>query len=156
MGCKKLLYKGIQWIPMKQPMPSNYPSQRLIVPSYADRIWGIWGPYYSIPKAILYLLKGDYNPEVILTPKQLSTLKSSIHHQTKCPHMSMSARRSRRRRTSRHRGLTDSSKRRCQSLLWMIRAYTRNSWGYRYTDMYTARFKYVYMYTRRGILEFYI
>ena len=23
-----------------------------------DRIWGIWGSYYSIPKAIFYLLKG--------------------------------------------------------------------------------------------------
>ena len=29
-------------------------------PPYADRIWGIWGTYYNIPKAILYLLKGDY------------------------------------------------------------------------------------------------
>ena len=25
-----------------------------------DRIWGIWGPYYNIPKAIFYLLQGDY------------------------------------------------------------------------------------------------
>ena len=25
-----------------------------------DRIWGIWGSYYNIPKAIFYLLKGDY------------------------------------------------------------------------------------------------
>ena len=24
-----------------------------------DRIWGIWGSYYSIPKAIFYLLKGQ-------------------------------------------------------------------------------------------------
>ena len=30
-----------------------------IVP-LVDRIWGIWGPYYNIPKAILYLHKGDY------------------------------------------------------------------------------------------------
>ena len=26
----------------------------------SDRIWGIWGSYYNIPKAIFYLLKGDY------------------------------------------------------------------------------------------------
>ena len=29
-------------------------------PAKVDRIWGIWGPCYNIPKAILYLLKGDY------------------------------------------------------------------------------------------------
>ena len=29
-------------------------------PPYVDRIWGIWGSYYNIPKAIFYLLKGDY------------------------------------------------------------------------------------------------
>ena len=23
-------------------------------------MWGIWGSYYDIPKAIFYLLKGDY------------------------------------------------------------------------------------------------
>ena len=26
-----------------------------------SRIWGIWGSYYNIPKAIFYLLKADYN-----------------------------------------------------------------------------------------------
>ena len=26
------------------------------------RIWGIWGSYYHIPKAIFYLLQGDYKP----------------------------------------------------------------------------------------------
>ena len=26
-----------------------------------DRIWGIWGCYDNLPKAIFYLLKGDYN-----------------------------------------------------------------------------------------------
>ena len=31
-------------------------------PPQADRIWGVWGPHYRIPKAIFYLLKGDYNP----------------------------------------------------------------------------------------------
>ena len=27
---------------------------------FIDRIWGIWGSYYNIPKAIFYLLQGDY------------------------------------------------------------------------------------------------
>ena len=26
-----------------------------------DRIWDIWGSYYNIPKAIFYLLEGDYS-----------------------------------------------------------------------------------------------
>ena len=29
-------------------------------PPKVDRIWGIWESYYNIPKAIFYLLKGDY------------------------------------------------------------------------------------------------
>ena len=29
-------------------------------PPQVDRIWDIWGSYYHIPKAIFYLLKGDY------------------------------------------------------------------------------------------------
>ena len=29
-------------------------------PPQVDRIWGIMGSYYNIPKAIFYLLKGDY------------------------------------------------------------------------------------------------
>ena len=29
-------------------------------PPLVDRIWAIWGSYYNIPKAIFYLLKGDY------------------------------------------------------------------------------------------------
>ena len=29
-------------------------------PPQVDRIRGIWGSYYIIPKAIFYLLKGDY------------------------------------------------------------------------------------------------
>ena len=28
-----------------------------------DRIWGIWGSYYNIPKAIFCLLKADYKHE---------------------------------------------------------------------------------------------
>ena len=31
-------------------------------PPYVDRIWGIWGSYYTIPQAIFYLLKEDYKP----------------------------------------------------------------------------------------------
>ena len=34
--------------------------------SQVDRIWGIWGSYYNIPKAIFYLLKGDYRARVCL------------------------------------------------------------------------------------------
>ena len=29
-------------------------------PPEVNRIWGIWGSYYNIPKAMFYLLKGDY------------------------------------------------------------------------------------------------
>ena len=29
-------------------------------PPQVDRIEGIWGSYSNIPKAIFYLLKGDY------------------------------------------------------------------------------------------------
>ena len=28
-------------------------------PPSVDRIWGVWGSYYDIPKAIFYLLKLD-------------------------------------------------------------------------------------------------
>ena len=28
-------------------------------PPLLDRIWGMWGFYYNIPKAMFYLLKGD-------------------------------------------------------------------------------------------------
>ena len=31
-------------------------------PSQVDRIWGIWGSYYTMPKAVFYLLQGDYSP----------------------------------------------------------------------------------------------
>ena len=30
-------------------------------PPEVDRIWGIWGFYYNVPKAMFYLLKGDYS-----------------------------------------------------------------------------------------------
>ena len=29
-------------------------------PPKVDRIWGIWGSYFNVPKAIVYLLEGDY------------------------------------------------------------------------------------------------
>ena len=32
-------------------------------PPEVDRIWRIWGSYSNIPKAMSYLLKGDYNPK---------------------------------------------------------------------------------------------
>ena len=32
----------------------------LYSPPQVDRIWGIWGSYCKMPKAILYLLKGGY------------------------------------------------------------------------------------------------
>ena len=34
-------------------------------PPDVDRIWGTWGSYYNIPKAIFYLLKGDYKVSVV-------------------------------------------------------------------------------------------
>ena len=34
---------------------------KLYSPPKVDRIWGIWGSYYKLPKAIFYLLKGDYS-----------------------------------------------------------------------------------------------
>ena len=33
---------------------------RVYSPPSVDRMWGICGSYYNIPKAIFYLLKGDY------------------------------------------------------------------------------------------------
>ena len=29
-------------------------------PPYVNRIWGVWGSSNSIPKAIFYLLKGEF------------------------------------------------------------------------------------------------
>ena len=29
-------------------------------PPEVERIWGMWGSYYNIPKPIFYLLKGDH------------------------------------------------------------------------------------------------
>ena len=33
---------------------------RVYSPPEVDRMWGIWGSCYNTPKAIFYLLKGDY------------------------------------------------------------------------------------------------
>ena len=30
-------------------------------PPEVDRIWGMWGSYYNIPKPLFYLLKEDYS-----------------------------------------------------------------------------------------------
>ena len=35
-------------------------------PPLVDRIWGIRGSYYDIPKAIFYLLKGDYKLGLVI------------------------------------------------------------------------------------------
>ena len=37
-----------------------------IVPLMVDRLWGIWGSYYTIPKAIFYLLRGDCRVVIVL------------------------------------------------------------------------------------------
>ena len=29
------------------------------------QIWGIWGSYYNIPKAMFYLLKADYKSKLL-------------------------------------------------------------------------------------------
>ena len=39
--------------------PGSYIGMMYSAPQ-VDRIWGIWGSYYNIPKAIFYLLNGDY------------------------------------------------------------------------------------------------
>ena len=33
-----------------------------MVPPEVDRIWDIWGSYSHLPKALFYLLKGNYKP----------------------------------------------------------------------------------------------
>ena len=38
----------------------------LYSPPYVERIWGMWGSYYTIPKAIFYLLKGDYKTYTLI------------------------------------------------------------------------------------------
>ena len=35
---------------------------RIYSPPEVDRIWGMWGSYDNVPKAIFYLLKGSYKP----------------------------------------------------------------------------------------------
>ena len=37
-------------------------------PPQVDRIWGTWGSYYDIPKAIFYLLTGDCRVEGFVVP----------------------------------------------------------------------------------------
>ena len=40
---------------------------------YVGRIWGIWESCYHIPKAVCYLLKGDYTLDLNPKPYILST-----------------------------------------------------------------------------------
>ena len=48
---------------MEKKMESTIYYNRIYI---LGRIWGIWGSYYNIPRAIFYLLKGDYNRMVLL------------------------------------------------------------------------------------------
>ena len=43
-----------------KPCAIRLHNSRPYSPPQVDRIWGIWGSSYSIPKAIFNLLKGDY------------------------------------------------------------------------------------------------
>ena len=44
---------------MRGSRSGDAPGFRAYSPPDVDRIWGIWGSYYNIPKAVFYLLKGD-------------------------------------------------------------------------------------------------
>ena len=46
---------------LKQLYSRGTPNPKPYSPPKVDRIWGIWGSYYNIPKTIFYLLKGDYS-----------------------------------------------------------------------------------------------
>ena len=52
---------GLHTSPVVEGPPDTSTSNARYSPSYVDRIWDIWGSQYNIPKAILYLIKGDYN-----------------------------------------------------------------------------------------------
>ena len=43
-----------------QQCQARFTRFRVYSPPEVDRVWSIWGSYYNIPKAIFYLLKGDY------------------------------------------------------------------------------------------------
>ena len=47
---------------------------------FRDRIWGIPGSCYNIPKAIFYLLKGDYGAEASSRVFQRERLLESLGH----------------------------------------------------------------------------
>ena len=42
-------------------------------------MWGIWGSYYDIPKAIFYLLKGDYEVQGLGSGMQMSMNMAEAH-----------------------------------------------------------------------------
>ena len=47
-------------------------------PPQVDRIWGIWGSYYNIPKALFY--KGDYKFQPKLETPSVKSLNATSHH----------------------------------------------------------------------------
>ena len=51
-------FKGEEPLSTTAAAPPWYPYS----PPQVDRIWGMWGSYYNVPKTIFYL-KGDYTPE---------------------------------------------------------------------------------------------
>ena len=62
----RAIYLRVEWLrrhrgtqPPALQRPGPAPGIWAIVPPKVDRIWGIWGLSYNIPKAIFYLLKGD-------------------------------------------------------------------------------------------------
>ena len=56
----------ILWNRSQQTLPQitlNPQTPNAYSPRKVDRIWGIWGSYYTLPKAIFHLLTGDYKPK---------------------------------------------------------------------------------------------
>ena len=51
---------GLYWDSGKEN-GNYYLGVRVYSPPEVDRIWGIWGTYFHIAKAILYRLKGHYS-----------------------------------------------------------------------------------------------
>ena len=56
---------------------------RIYSPPSVDRIWGIWGSYYNIPKAIFNLLKGDCRVLGFQGPKLLSRMEGQMDRKRK-------------------------------------------------------------------------
>ena len=47
-------------------------------PPQVDRIWGIWGSYYNIPKVMFY--NGDYKSQPKLETPSVKALNATSHH----------------------------------------------------------------------------